>query len=565
LTRRLWLLATLLLISFLAVGGATHEYAGFTAEGGSILPLLVWITAYLATLVLIIMRFVDMGDDSGHESAGEELVDAMPAAVALYGPDGDLRHCNEFFKQAFPDPGIRDEFSELAATIKDDAGQPTEFGGEHKMSGGRRLQLERRELGNGAFVVTALDVSRIASLEADFRTAGKQFRQFLSAAADWIWESDAQHRFVMARAVNADANNPDLDWMKGSSPTELVPAGANVDRLAVEGCMLSMGRHRRLHDIRLALDAGDRTVRVRLSGVPRYDENGEFLGYCGVGTWEPAAPEVAARRKARPAPVGPAGKLLLVDDSSTNRMLAVTILRNMGYEAVAVPDGREALEAVRDGNFAAVLMDIWMPEMDGFEATAAIRELPEPRGGIPVIAMTAHTGVEERRRCLAAGMDDHLGKPIDRAVLAIVLRRLVGPPAGQATPAENRNEQAESSDPQPATNLVNDTVLDQLRNDAGPALVSELIAAFMAETDERLVRIAAAIKAGNHDDIGADAHSLKSSSGTFGALPLQALSIRLESAATQGDAAALSAVQDELSALISKTWREFATRGYRRE
>ncbi|MCK4868547.1 MAG: response regulator, partial [Alphaproteobacteria bacterium] len=221
--------------------------------------------------------------------------------------------------------------------------------------------------------------------------------------------------------------------------------------------------------------------------------------------------------------------------------------------------------AVRDGDYAAVLMDIWMPGMDGFEATAAIRDLPEPRRDIPVIAMTAHTGAEERRRCLAAEMDDHVEKPIDRAALAAVLRRLAGLPANLNTPAASGAESVENTDSQPATSLVSDDVLNQLRNDAGPALVGELIAAFMAETDERLVRIAVAIDAGNHEEIAADGHSMKSSSGTFGALPLQALSARLEAAATQGDTTALAAAHAELPDLVSETWREFAIRGFRRE
>jgi HPt (histidine-containing phosphotransfer) domain-containing protein len=162
-------------------------------------------------------------------------------------------------------------------------------------------------------------------------------------------------------------------------------------------------------------------------------------------------------------------------------------------------------------------------------------------------------------------MDEHVEKPINRAMLATILRRLAGPPPDLASPAKNGGEPAESPDIQPAADLVNDDVLNQLCNDAGSALVSELIAAYMDETDERLVRIAAEVKDGNLDEIAADAHSMKSSSGTFGALPLQALSARLEAAATQGDAAAVAVVHDELPAMISETWREFGARGYRRE
>jgi HPt (histidine-containing phosphotransfer) domain-containing protein len=162
-------------------------------------------------------------------------------------------------------------------------------------------------------------------------------------------------------------------------------------------------------------------------------------------------------------------------------------------------------------------------------------------------------------------MNDHVEKPIDRALLATILRRLAGPPPNLTSPAKNGDEPAEGPDVQPAAGLVNDDVLGQLRTDAGPALVNELISAYMAETDERLVRIAAEIEDGDLDGIAAEAHSMKSSSGTFGALPLPALSARLEAAATQGDVAAVAAINDKLPVTISKTWREFGARGYRRD
>ena len=566
LTRRHWLLFALLPISFLAVGGAVFEFVGLSAEGGSILPLLVWVSVFLAAFVLLIMQVSGMAGNAGQGAGVEEVVDILPLGAALYDSAGTMRHCNEAFRQAFPDPGFRADFTAFAAAIAGDPEQPAEFAGEHEMADGRWLLLGRRELANGGFVVTAQDISRIAALETDFRAAGKQFRQFLSAAAEWIWETDVLHRFVMARAIGTDTENMDFGWMTGRSPAELTAAGEDADKLVAQNCLLDMDRRHRLNEVCLILDAGGRMARVRLSGLPRYDGNGEFLGYRGVGLWEPtAAAEETMARRARPAPVKPTGPLLIVDDSSTNRILATTILNKMGYEADAVPDGRTAIEAVRDGDYAAVLMDIWMPEMDGFETTAAIRNLPEPKGNIPVIAMTAHTGAEERQRCLAAEMDDHVEKPIDRAMLATILRRLAGPPPDLASPAKNGDEPAEIPDIQPAAGLVNDDVLNQLRNDAGPALVSELIAAYMAETDERLVRIAAEIEDGNLDEIAADAHSMKSSSGTFGALPLQALSARLEAAAMQRDAAAVAVVHDELPATISETWREFGARGYRRE
>lgn len=255
---------------------------------------------------------------------------------------------------------------------------------------------------------------------------------------------------------------------------------------------------------------------------------------------------------------GSAGRLLLVDDSPINRRLALSVLRRMGYAADAVASAAQAIEAVRGGDYAAVLMDIWMPGMDGLDATAAIRELPPPKGTLPVIAMTAHSDESDRRRCLEAGMDAHIGKPIDRATLAALLRRLVGPPSDGSASTQGEIESYLSVE-----NLVDDNVLNQLKNDAGPALVKDLIAAYMAETDERLSRIQAAISSGSFVEVGVEAHSMKSSSGTFGAIPLQALFDRLESAATQGDAQALADAQGELPNLVGRTWREFAARGYR--
>jgi len=561
LTRSHWLLVTLFSILLLAAGGAFLELAGLSGEGRSVWPLLVWIAVFFAAAIPLVLQVIGATGSTGQMPGVEEVFDVLPVGAALYGADGNILHCNEIFRQAFPDSGMHADFETFAAAIADTQEQQAEFGGERKLADGRWLRLERRELPDGGFMVTAEDISPIASLEADLQAAGERFHRFLSTAAEWIWETDILHRFVMARPVGINPEQTDFGWMTGRNPVELTAAGSDADRLAARSCMLEMSQHNRLSEVALALDAGDRTVRMRLNGLPRYDDHGMFLGYRGVGLREPVAvaKDIVAQQ-ARPAQ--PAAPLLLVDDSATNRMLATTILNRMGYEVDAVADGRGALEAVRDGDYSAVLMDIWMPEMDGFEATAAIRALPGPKAHIPVIAMTAHTGVEERRRCLAAGMDEHVGKPIDRAALATILHQLAGPPTNPAVTAKNRDEPAVSPEVQTTADLVKDEVLSQLRNDAGPALLTELIAAFMAETDDRLVRIAEAKETGDMEEIASDAHAMKSSSGTFGALPLQALSARLEAAAMHGDMAALTAAHGELQELVSETWREFGKRGY---
>jgi len=142
------------------------------------------------------------------------------------------------------------------------------------------------------------------------------------------------------------------------------------------------------------------------------------------------AAEIAERQPAGPAAVAlPPLHILLAEDSVVNQRLAVAILEKQGHHVTVAGDGQEAIEALRDGAFDLVLMDVEMPNLDGLEATAALRQRERERGGhVPVVAMTAHAMKGDRERCLEAGMDDYVSKPIRAADLfqkiAEVLARL---------------------------------------------------------------------------------------------------------------------------------------------
>ncbi|WP_082910872.1 ATP-binding protein [Magnetospirillum moscoviense] len=127
--------------------------------------------------------------------------------------------------------------------------------------------------------------------------------------------------------------------------------------------------------------------------------------------------EVAATQPARCRPLS----VLLAEDNPVNRTVAIAQLERMGHHVTAVSDGRQAVAAVEAGRFDLVLMDIQMPEMDGLEATARIRALPDGGDSLPIIAMTAHVLAGDEERCLAAGMDDYLGKPFRPAELQAML------------------------------------------------------------------------------------------------------------------------------------------------
>jgi CheY-like chemotaxis protein len=124
-------------------------------------------------------------------------------------------------------------------------------------------------------------------------------------------------------------------------------------------------------------------------------------------------------------PLAAHGRVLVVDDVEVNQIVAAGILRNLGFDADVVDNGRAAIDALAGRSYDAVLMDVRMPGMDGFEATAEIRRREQDGRRTPIIGLTAGVSGGERERCLAAGMDDYLPKPMSRAALAAALAQWV--------------------------------------------------------------------------------------------------------------------------------------------
>jgi PAS domain S-box-containing protein len=235
------------------------------------------------------------------------------------------------------------------------------------------------------------------------------------------------------------------------------------------------------------------------------------------------AESLMTRRQEQPGPsTGQRLPILLVEDSPANRQVALALLSKAGYQADIAENGLQAVTAVKRKPYGLVLMDVAMPEMDGLEATRAIRLLPGDNGRVPIVAMTAGAFTEDKRRCLEAGMNDYLSKPVVRADLLGMLERWLGGVATAAPEAEAR--------PDPAS-LLDESILAKLEEDVGADLLPGMVMTFVNEVRRRLPNLEGALERRDLGALAHEAHALKGSAGTFGASALGAEALALEQAA----------------------------------
>jgi len=222
--------------------------------------------------------------------------------------------------------------------------------------------------------------------------------------------------------------------------------------------------------------------------------------------------------------------------------VAARLLERLGYRVDVVPNGREAVEAHARARYAAILMDCQMPEFDGFEATAVIRAVEGAERHTPIIALTAAAMQGDRERCLTAGMDDYITKPIQVEALATLLRRWVCPAADGSVSAEG-----------PTLPPLDDEILGRLSDPAlggDPEFLSELIELFLDETPARLAELRQAAAAEDATGLTTAAHGLKGSAASLGARGICELCGALErlgrSGSTRGAAALIDLLREEL-------------------
>jgi signal transduction histidine kinase/CheY-like chemotaxis protein len=336
--------------------------------------------------------------------------------------------------------------------------------------------------------------------------------------------------------VLLDANMPELDGFSVARAVAERPslAGTTIMMLTSSG---EYGDVSRCRDLGIAV--------YLVKPVARADLREAILrALSNPGSARRPATSVLPSSPARQAPtlVRPM-RVLLAEDNPVNQRVAVRLLTARGHHVTLVENGRLAIDALERETFDVVLMDVQMPEMGGLEATAAIRAREMRTGGhVRIVAMTAHALKGDRERCLAAGMDDYLAKPVDRLRLFNAVEQ-TAVPAAAAPVATGANFDA-------------DKVLPLFSGDV--QLLREVGRLFLDLCPEQLADIRAAVDAGDCGRLAAAAHTLKGSAGALGAADLVATAEVLERLAKESQIDAARAHTSKLEAVSRDFSRSLA-------
>ena len=267
----------------------------------------------------------------------------------------------------------------------------------------------------------------------------------------------------------------------------------------------------------------------------------------------------AARPSKIPASKGPSLRVLLVEDNLINQKVATLFLERLGHQVRVAGNGKEALAALETESFDLAFMDVQMPEMDGFEATAAIRAREKVDGGhLPIVAMTAHAMKGDRERCLAGGMDDYLSKPIqeDKIVQAI---KTINEPTRAPQKATENPECLEAVFDQAAA-------MEHLGSDE--AFLREIAGIFLVEGSKLMDAIRTGTARKDAQSILRAAHSLKGEAAHLTATSVVNAAHELELLVAEGG---LSGLDDALAklersfAILSAGLTEFIAESSRAE
>ena len=359
---------------------------------------------------------------------------------------------------------------------------------------------------------------------------GQEALRMLRSAAE---EGDPYDAAVL------DMEMPGMDGVELARRIKEDPSIASTNLIMAS----SLGHGREAEQAREAGVAAYLTKPVRQSRL--YNAIATVMAPTPPGEDEPtreAGKRLASQHEPKEAEARPEGRpwrarVLVAEDNQVNQKVALKMLERLGYRADVAANGLEALEALSRVPYAAVLMDVQMPEMDGYEATAEIRKREQGDGGAgrrtPIIAMTANAMQGDREKALSVGMDDYVTKPVKPEELAAALERWIPQPDGEAPDPEEATDGVAA--PGGTTDPLDRSVLAGLRELGDQELLTELAELFVEDVPPRLEALREAIEGGDAASVGRAAHALKGSSGNMGASGMSTICAELEDAERSGD------------------------------
>ena len=226
------------------------------------------------------------------------------------------------------------------------------------------------------------------------------------------------------------------------------------------------------------------------------------------------------------------GRILVVEDNPTNQIVAVGMLKKLGFENVTVAaDGHQAVQQASNNDFSAILMDCQMPILDGYAATQALRA---NACQTPIIAMTANASEADAARCLAAGMNDYIAKPVKQSSLQEALMRWIPKaPAPQTAPLADQSDEGLPVITQDLPAHDRPAALNRLGGDVD--LLDAVVASFKAQMPVILAELENALQTGDNELLARHLHSLLGSSAAVSATQIHALLIELNESIGQGN------------------------------
>jgi PAS domain S-box-containing protein len=334
-----------------------------------------------------------------------------------------------------------------------------------------------------------------------------------------------------------DALMPEMDGFELAERIKHRPELANATVM-----MLSSGQRasaERRHELGIAACL---TKPIRQSDL--LDTILTVLGDRTVAAHEPTArPRELLRQSHRRL------HILVAEDNAVNQRLALKLLEKRGHTAVVAANGKEALGAYTAENFDLILIDVQMPELDGFAVTRAIREREAhapvrsaPTSHIPIIAMTAHAMKGDRERCLEAGMDSYISKPLNPERLYEVIESVT------SASAEANNTATEPRGSEPL--FDHEALLTRVADDQD--LLREIVGLFLAEAPELMQAVRESVERRDSSSLQRSAHTLKGSVANFGAKGAYEIALKLETMGRTGDLSRASAMLAELEAAVSR-------------